>query len=662
MMSLFGGERGRSDDGRSVSNGIPKRDADRSSAFLASIVASSDDAIVSKSLEGFITSWNNSAERLFGYMAEEAVGRNISLIVPDDRLHEETEILRRIRRGEHIQNFETVRRHKDGELLEVSVTISPVVDDCGTIVGASKIARDLRPRRRAEEELRRTAERYGRLAELLPVGVYSCDSPSGRITYFNQYAARLWGRSPTEGVAYDDFFQGFGWYEADDETPLPHDRAPTSIALREGRAYRNEEVVLERPDGMRISLLVNIDVMHGADGEVEGVVVVLHDISALKESERALRESDRLKDRFLSTLSHELRNPLAAVAASLEVMRMAEGDPETIEGARDRMERQTRQLIRLVDDLLDVSRITQEKLELRTSTLDVRQILEDAAQLAMSDIDQRGHTLVVEPPDPPATVQADPERMTQALSNLLSNAALYTPSRGTIRLTARREGGQMAISVADDGVGIPEGAQDAIFDMFSQAERSHVDGHAGLGMGLTLAKSLVELHGGTIDVESPGHGHGSTFTIRLPVRPDAIPVQLRGRPDNTAPTGVVHRVLMVDDNKAFLESVGLMLEKLGHEVRTASDGQRAVELAADFEPDVVLMDLGMPGMNGFEAARILQERPGRGEMTLVALTGWGQEKDKRRTREAGFDRHMVKPVRLEQLRELLNGLPARRER
>lgn len=638
-----------------MTDGTPRRGTDRDSGLLASIVASSDDAIVSKDVEGTITSWNQSAERLFGYTAEEAVGQNISLIIPDDRLHEETEILRRIRGGERIQHFETVRRHKEGELLEISVTISPVVDDSGAIVGASKIARDLRPTREAEEELRRTEERYGRLAELLPVGVCSCESPGGTITYFNQYAARLWGRSPPKGVAYEEFFEEFGWYEADGERALPQDRSPVSLALREGRGYQNEEVVLERPDGVRIPLLVNIDVMRDSDQEIEGVIVVLHDISAMKESERALREADRLKDRFLATLSHELRNPLAAVAASLEVMRMADRDLEEIGRARERIERQTRQLIRLVDDLLDVSRITQEKLELRTRLVDVRRILEDAAESAMPDIDQRGHTLVVEPPDPPITLEADPERMTQVIGNLLSNAALYTPSGGTISLTARREEDEMVISVTDDGVGIPEGTQDAIFDMFTQSERSHVDGHAGLGIGLTIAKSLVDLHGGSIDVESVGHERGSTFTVRLPVRSDVVPHERRGQPDETASSEVVRRVLVVDDNEAFLESVSLIVEKLGHEVRTANDGRRAVEVASEFEPDVVLMDLGMPRMNGFDAARILQEQPWSDKMTLVALTGWGQEEDKRATREAGFDHHIVKPARVEQLRKLLNG-------
>lgn len=645
------------DDDRPATTGGPERRSERDSALLASIVASSDDAIVSKDLDGIITSWNQAAERLFGYSADEAVGRSITLIIPEDRLHEEDEILRRIRRGERIEHFETVRRHKHGELLPTSVTISPLVDGSGAIVGASKIARDLRPTRRADDELRKTEERYGRLAELLPVGVYSCEAPSGRITYHNQYAARLWGRSPEEGVAHEAFFQDFAWYGDDDEEPLPHDRSPAALALRDRRALQNEEVVLERPDGTRIPLLVNVDVMRDADDQVEGVIVVLHDISALKESERALKEADRLKDRFLATLSHELRNPLAAVAASLDVMKMSECDRETIEHARERIERQTRQLIRLVDDLLDISRVTQEKLELRTRRVDVHRMMEEAAESAMPDIERRGHAFTIEPPDPPATLEADPERMAQILGNLLSNAALYTPPGGTISLRARRDDDEIAISVVDDGVGLSDDAQDTIFDMFSQADRSHVDGHAGLGVGLTIARSLVKLHGGTIDVRSPGPGRGSTFTVRLPLGPDEPPPPERGPAQDDSPVHV-RRVLIVDDNEAFLESVSLIVEKLGHEVRTASDGREAVRVAPDFEPEVVLMDLGMPGMNGFEAARLLKEQPWSDQMTLVALTGWGQAKDKDRTREAGFDHHMVKPARVEQLRELLNGTPA----
>lgn len=642
-----------------MTDGIPKNRSGRDSALLASIVASSDDAIVSKDVAGTITSWNPSAERLFGYAAEEAIGQNISLIIPDDRLHEETEILRRIRRGEHIEHFETIRRRKDGELIEISATISPVVDESGDIVGASKIARDMRPTRAAAERLRRTEERYGRLAELLPVGVFSCESPGGRITYFNQYADRLWGRSPPEGVTYWDFFKAFAWYESDGESPLPHDRTPVAIALREGRGCRGEEVVLERPDGVRVPLLVNVDVMRHENGEAEGVLVVHHNVSAVRESQRALREANRRKDRFLATLSHELRNPLAAIAASLDVMTMADGDLATTDRARERIARQTRQLIRLVDDLLEMSRITQGKLELRTRRVDLRRILEDAAESVMPDIDDRGHTLTVEPPDPPATLEMDADRMTQVLSNLLENAAAYTPTGGTISMTAGREDGEIVIAVADNGVGIAEEAQEGIFEMFTQEQHAHLDGHAGLGIGLAIARSVVDLHGGTMEVQSAGPGHGSTFTVRLPLEPGTLQPE---EPDETSPhSGTVRRVLIVDDNEAFLESVSLIVEKLGHEVRTASDGRRAVEIAPEFQPDVVLMDLGMPVMNGFDAARILQEQPWAEGMTLVALTGWGQRKDKRRTKEAGFDHHIVKPARVEQLRELLDGAPAHRD-
>ncbi len=488
-------------------------------ALLASIVASSDDAIVSKGLNGIITSWNRGAERLFGYTADEVIGEPITIIIPPDRLGEEPEILGRIRNGERVSHYETTRRRKDGTLVDISLTVSPICDEAGAIIGASKIARD---------------------------------------------------------------------------------------------------------------------------------------ISARKAAEAALREADRRKDEFLAILAHELRNPLAPILTGVELMKRAGGDPAVVERARGIVERQTQHLVTLVDDLLDVSRITRGKFQLRRVRVALGDILAMAVEASRAAIDRGQHQLEVTQPDDAIHLDADPHRLAQVLANLLHNAAEFTPQPGRILLRAAREGGRAVVSVIDEGIGIPLERQAAIFEMFAQGERAHEHGHAGLGVGLTLARLLVELHGGDIGVRS--EGRGSTFTVRLPALQDGAGVA----EDRQAAAGVMppcgaRRVLVVDDNESAADMLAAVVEMLGHEVRTALDGARAIEVAASFRPEVIIMDLGMPTMSGYEAARRIRSEPWGAGIVMVALTGWGQEEHRIRTKEAGFDRHLVKPATAETLERLLAG-------
>lgn len=499
-----------------------RKRADETRALLAAIVESSEDAIVSKTLDGVIRSWNAGAERLFGYTAGEAVGRSITLIIPPERLDEEHEILARIRSGERVEHFETVRVTKQGRRVDISLTISPVRDGAGRVIGASKIARDITERKRAE---------------------------------------------------------------------------------------------------------------------------------------RALREADQRKDEFIALLAHELRNPLAPLRNGLQVMRLAAGDPDAVVEARDMMERQLGHMVRLIDDLLDVSRISRNKMELRRARILLSDVLSSAVETARPLIQAAGHELTIALPPEPVYFDADLTRLAQVFGNLLTNSAKYTEPGGRIWLTAGRQGGDVVVSLRDTGIGIPAEALPNVFDMFSQVGRNIERSTGGLGIGLALVKGLVEMHGGTVTAESAGPGKGSTFTVRLPAwgsRPE------RGAEDlpqgGKAGNSPGRRILVVDDNRDSAVSMAMMLQLVGNEVRTAHDGLEALEVAEAFRPQVILMDVGMPRLNGYDSTRRIREQPWGKATIIIALTGWGQEGDRERSREAGCDGHLVKPVDLVDLEKLVAGL------
>lgn len=508
--------------------------ADRVQARLAAIVESSDDAIISKTLDGVIRTWNAGAERIFGYEAVEAIGRPITLIIPTELLDEEQEILARLSQGQRIDHYETVRMAKDGRRIDVSLTVSPIRDAGGRVIGASKVARDVTERRQAEEALQ--AER----------------------------------RKALEG----------------------------------------------------------------------------------------LEEADRHKDDFLALLAHELRNPLAPLRNGLEVMRLAAGDAAAVAKMWGVMDRQLSHMVRLVDDLLDVSRISRNKMELRRSRVLLADVISSAVETTQPALMAAGHQLTVSLPPEPIHLDADLTRLAQVFGNLLSNSAKYTARGGHIRLTATREGAQVSVAVQDDGVGIPAFALPNIFDMFSQVDRSIERSTGGLGIGLALVKGLVEMHGGTVEAASPGQGKGSTFTVRLEVlkdRTESSPGTLTLEYPDFA--GLRRRILVVDDNRDSADSMAMMLQLLGNEVRTAHDGIAAIEVAEQFRPQVILMDIGMPKLNGYEATRRIREESWGQDMAVIALTGWGQEEDRAKSMEAGCAGHLVKPVNVPDLEALLAELP-----
>jgi PAS domain S-box-containing protein len=532
-----------------------RRRLDLAARYLASIVESSDDAIVSKDLNGIVTSWNKAAERIFGYTAEEMIGQPIALLVPPERPDEESSILARLRRGERIDHYETVRVRKDGSRLHVSVTISPIRDPDGHIIGASKVARDITREKALRDELER------RVAELA--------------------------------------------------------------------------------------------------------------------------EADRRKDQFLAMLAHELRNPLGAISNAVHVLlgqvpsdggspdgRVAASQPAQ-QRAIQVLRRQVQHQARIVNELLVVSRLTRGLIELRPEPLDLGRLVRDVAEDYRLALQQEQVALELALPESPLWVNGDPTRLAQVVSNLLSNALKFTPAGGRVTVSvvsgqwsvpSSGEGGDSVVSapslttavvVRDTGIGIEPELLPHIFDSFSQGDQTLARSHGGLGLGLAIARGLVELHGGTVSAESAGPGHGTTMRVVLPrLLTAGGPVAKPAR----RPEGKALRVLVIEDHPDAAETLKDLLEMSGYEVRTALTGPDGVRLAHEYDPDVVLCDLGLPGMDGYEVAAALRTAPGGRRQRLVAVTGYGQDEDRRRSREAGFQYHLVKPIDLEELRAVLAAL------
>jgi PAS domain S-box-containing protein len=488
--------------------------------YLAAIVESSEDAIIGMDLAGRINSWNRGAEAIFGHAREEMVGKPIYTIVPPELHPEEREILDKLRAGGRIEHYETVRVRRDGARRDISLSVSPVRDPMGTLVGVSKVARDITER---------------------------------------------------------------------------------------------------------------------------------------KQAQRDLAEEARRKDEFLAILAHELRNPLAPIRYALTIARQARLTDAQRRRSDEVIERQVEHMSRLLDDLMDVSRIARGHVELRKKWIDLTSVIGAAIDAARPLLDRKGHTLSLDLPREALRLEADPVRLTQILSNLLTNAAKYTDRGGQIQLRAWREGGSIAVAVRDNGIGISPEMAPRLFGLFAQAAPALNRSEGGLGIGLALVKGFVEKHGGTVQVHSEGTNQGSEFVVRLPTgrgsaeRPEA-------RDDGKGIGAKRLRVLVADDNEDSAQTCAMLLELWGHEVRTAGNGEEALAVAEQFRPEVALLDIGMPQLSGYEVAERLRQCPwGRGA-TLIAVTGWGQEDDKQQANQAGFDHHLTKPVDPKELQPLMESL------
>lgn len=669
-----------------------RKRAEEAQTRLASIVESSQDAIISKTLDAIITSWNKSAERVFGYSAEEAVGRPITLIIPPERLDEEPAILERLRQGERVEHFETVRLAKDGRRVDISLTISPLRDSAGRIVGASKIARDITARKRAETAVQQQSRLLRELA-VAGLTIHSAGSLDSVVRVVAEEARRMLhaGRTVVSLLLGDDRSQMTTTVSSGDDHSAKS-AVPTVVANARGEVCRTNRSI--RLSGTDLNCDANTDERHAPHGwmgvplvsrggknlgvievsdkndgdfsESEQAVLVqlAHVASVAIENARLygeLRDQDRRKDEFLALLAHELRNPLAPLRNGLQVMQLARDAGEgLLAQTRAMMERQLSHMVRLIDDLLDVSRISRSKMELRRSRVLLADVLSSSVETARPAIEEAGHELTVSLPTDAVCLNADLTRLAQVFGNLLGNSAKYTPHGGHIWLTAERQGREVVVSVRDSGIGIPADSLASIFDMFNQVDRSIERSTGGLGIGLALVKGIVDMHGGSVVAESPGLGKGSTFTVRLPVLEEhyaLIPGTLSDQ--ESVPAGARWRILVVDDSPDSAASMAMMLRLTGNEVRTARDGVEAVEIAEAFRPHAILMDVGMPRLNGYEATRLIREQPWGRSVKIIALTGWGQQADKLQSREAGCDAHLVKPVALSQLEKLLAELEAR---
>ena len=511
------------------------------------------------------------------------------------------------------------------------------------------------------EALRASEERYRTLFDLGPVAVYSCDT-AGVIQQFNRRAAELWGREPASGDTDERFCGSFKLFRPDGSF-MPHEHSPMAEVVS-GRlaSVKDAEVLIERPDGSRVTVVVNIGPLRSAQGEVAGAINCFYDITERKHAEEQLRESvartadsDRRKSEFLATLAHELRNPLSTIRAGLQVQRLTGEDAHAANSVTELMERQVRHLMGLVDDLLDVNRIGRGKIELRRGRVEAATVVHAAVETARSLIERMGHEFILVVPPEPIWLSADPLRLSQVLGNLLNNASKFTDHGGCIRLTVALEGEEAVIRVRDNGAGIAADQLPFVFDMFMQAEVAVERSGTGLGIGLALVKNLVEMHDGTVEAHSAGVGQGSEFIVRLPITHEA-PQPITPLYEKLT-TISARRILVVDDNQDSAESLAMLLRLTGHDTHIAHDGLEAVEKAEQLSPDVILMDIGLPKINGFEAARRIREQSRGKKPVLVALTGWGQDEDRQRSREAGFDAHVVKPVDPDALTNLLSEFP-----
>lgn len=846
-----------------------RRRAEQEQAKLAAIVASSSDAIISKSLDGIILSWNATAEAMYGYTPDEVLGKPIEILIPPDRPNELRDILARLRRGEPIDNYETVRVAKSGRLLDVSVSVSPLYDEERNVVGASAIVRDITAKKHAERlrDLRlsiaellaqgsstnqaidqflstfATAMQFG-VATLwlvdekthtlscrhtwhaqgidaqaflqasrecrfsrgqgMPGQVWQtrkvcwiddaateptfvradaarqCNLHSGLIvplqlqnellgvieffstsrraadadlcetaetltallgqflhrrraeaalleeTHVTETLNKIGGRLVAEldqqnlvelitdettrltGAEFGAFFynsteQGEAyqlstisrqWRESFLSLSMPRNTALFAPTFRGERVVRYDDVTqapdygknsphngypaghvpvrsyLAAPVTSRTGNVIGglffghreVGVFTPRDEQlIEGIAAQAAIAMDNARLYRELQQADQRKDEFLAMLAHELRNPLAPVRNAVEILRLAPHDVQAVESARSILERQVEHLVRLVDDLLDVSRIMRGKIELRKERVELSAVVDRAVEITSPFMNSRNHRLTVDRGRAPLWIEADPVRLAQVIGNLLNNAAKYTEPGGHIDLSLQAQGDMAVVRVRDNGLGIPADLLPHVFDLFVQADHSTNRSHDGLGIGLTLVRSLVEMHGGHVSASSAGRMQGSDFTIHLPLLNPVAAIDnppqldLDGAPPPHRTSG--YHILVADDNVDSANTMAMLLRLHGHEVKTVHDGQAALDAALAAPPDVALLDIGMPHVDGYEVARRMRQESRLNGLKLIALTGWGKDEDRQLSKSAGFDHHLVKPVDFDQLQSILDARP-----
>jgi PAS domain S-box-containing protein len=615
-----------------------KPDARIPLAYELAVNQVTEHAIFMMDPEGRAASWNPGVQQVLGWSEQEWLGQPAEVIFPNnDRAAALAELETAKREGQASDDRWMMRR--DGTLFFAN-GVSTCIHRGRRHVGFLKVLRD---RTADHERARQLDEEHARLRLALQAAhavAWEWDSKRDILRHGGDEQS-LVGPSP---VTLEEFLQRVA----------PEDRSRVSTAMRAAIAQKSQFSA-----EFRLLPMTDKDFWLSAKGQVQEqdtsrIVGVLADITAQRETEKALRIADQRKDEFLATLAHELRNPLAPLRTGLQIMRLAREDPGKLDRARELMERQLGYVIHLIDDLMDITRITHGKLNLRTQVIAVGAVVESAVEMARPMIDAEGHTLTVELPQNILWVNGDPVRLAQILTNLLINAAKYTEPGGRINLQADFDNKGVAIRVSDNGIGLSADALDEVFEMFTQS-RTLLRAPQGLGIGLALARALVRMHGGHISAASPGPGKGSTFTVTLPLADHGGEARSPAPADEMLRTTTPRRILIADDNLDAAEALALLLRMSGDEVCTAKDGLEALQQATDFHPDVVLLDIGMPRMDGLEAARRLRQQPWAKKVLILAMTGWGQESDRQRSKEAGIDYHLVKPVDPLALRHLLTN-------
>ena len=664
------------------------RRAAQESAFLAAVLEAIEDGVVACGPDGKLTLFNRATREFHGLpqeaLAPDQWANHYDLYLEDGRTPLPTmEIpLARALAGEHVSGSRMVIAPRGEAPRSIVASGRPLYDEDGRKLGAvvsmhdvtavreAGLAREAAVREQARREeaeaateaINASKERVRLATEAGGLAVWLWETVTDTLVWEHDWLSDLFGLARGgEPVNVARFVAQF----------LHPDDAPAFDAAAAATVMRGEPFYFlgrffRHPDrGVRW-----LEFRGGLQAETDGhpvrVLGTAADITERKRAEDDLRrlaaelaESDRRKTEFLATLAHELRNPLAPLSNGLQMMRGSISDPTALEKTRAMMERQVAHMVHLVDDLLDIARITTGKVDLKKERVDLQTVIASAVETSMPLIEAGRHELLVHTPDEELLLEVDLTRVAQVVSNLLNNAAKYTPARGRIGLFAQRVGGFVEIAVTDTGIGIPPAAMSTVFEMFTQVGRNMERAQGGLGIGLSLVRRLVELHGGTVGAASEGVGRGSTFTVRLPLlveqdAPAAAPSAKATTPEKATGTGL--RVLVVDDNVDAADTLSALLEMGGHATRVANDGYQAIEMAREFQPQVVFLDIGLPGMNGYEVARKLRETPGMEQAILVALTGWGAREDRARSSEAGFDHHLTKPADMNAVETLLSGL------
>jgi PAS domain S-box-containing protein len=669
------------------------REREQALATLNNLVASAPVGITLLDSEMRYQVINEPLAEMNGRSPAEHIGRTVAEIVPDALAQAEPLFWQVLQTGQSITD----------QILESETAMAPGVkrvfrESWFAVAGADTkpsgvgvIVEEITDARRAEERLAKKNERLALLSEASAALLHADDPNELLPTLFEKIGPHLGLDAYFHFILNEtrDALRLASCVGIDEETARSLTRLELGQAICGSAALRQQPLVVnhvQQSDELMVGVVKAMGMrayachplMAGAHllgtlsfatrsrdafdaDELEFLATICRYLSAAYQRMRLveqLRDSDRRKDEFLAVLAHELRNPLAPIRNALQLLHLANGKSEIIEQASSTMERQIVHLVRLVDDLLDMSRITSGKIQLRTQRIELGIAMGHAVESADSFIKAAAHELTVTLPPEPVHVNADPTRLGQVFSNLLTNAAKYTEPGGRIWLTGEKRGGEVVVSVRDTGIGIPSEQLPHIFDMFSQVTPALERSQGGLGIGLALVKGLVDLHGGTVEARSDGLGRGSEFHVRLPLA-DPTPQAFtpHGSEQESPAPSPVARILVVDDNRDSADSLGMLLQLLGHDIRAAYDGVEAVQAAAAFRPDMMLLDIGLPKMSGYEVARRIRQHDWGKRVRLIAMTGWGQEEDKRRAFEAGFDHHLTKPVHPLALQKLLSVSP-----